>query len=37
MASDLGITDVQFGWVFGIFAWGYAILMIPAGWWGGPD
>jgi ACS family glucarate transporter-like MFS transporter len=33
IASDLGITDVQFGWVFGVFACGYATLMIPAGWW----
>lgn len=33
IASDLGITDVQFGWVFGAFALGYAILMVPAGWW----
>jgi ACS family glucarate transporter-like MFS transporter len=34
IAADLGITDVQFGWVFGAFTLGYAILMIPSGWWG---
>ena len=32
ISADLRITDVQFGWVFGAFALGYAILMIPAGW-----
>jgi ACS family glucarate transporter-like MFS transporter len=34
MAADLLITDVQFGWVFGVFAIGYCIAMIPAGWMG---
>lgn len=34
MASDLHITDVEFGWVFGVFALGYGIAMIPAGWMG---
>jgi MFS transporter, ACS family, glucarate transporter len=32
MARDLGIADVQFGLVFGIFALGYAAFQIPAGW-----
>jgi MFS family permease len=32
ISADLRITDVQFGWVFGVFALGYAILMVPAGW-----
>ena len=32
MARELGITDVQFGWVFGAFTLGYAIFMIPSGW-----
>jgi MFS transporter, ACS family, glucarate transporter len=32
MARDLGIADVQFGLVFGIFALGYAVFQIPAGW-----
>jgi ACS family glucarate transporter-like MFS transporter len=34
MAADLRITDVQFGWVFGVFTLGYAIMMVPAGWCG---
>jgi ACS family glucarate transporter-like MFS transporter len=34
MAHDLHITDVEFGWVFGVFALGYCIAMIPAGWMG---
>ena len=34
MAHDLHITDVEFGWVFGVFALGYAIAMVPAGWIG---
>ena len=32
MARDLGIRDVAFGFVFGAFAAGYAIFMIPCGW-----
>src|SRR5258708_7642409 len=32
MAAELRISDVQFGWVFGAFTLGYAVLMIPAGW-----
>jgi len=31
MARDLGIGDVTFGLVFGAFALGYAIFMLPAG------
>ena len=34
MASELHITDVEFGWVFGVFAVGYSIAMVPAGWMG---
>jgi ACS family glucarate transporter-like MFS transporter len=34
MAADLRITDVEFGWVFGVFAIGYSLAMIPAGWMG---
>jgi len=34
MASELRITDVEFGWVFGVFAAGYSIAMVPAGWMG---
>jgi MFS transporter, ACS family, glucarate transporter len=31
MASDLGITDLTFGLVFGAFALGYAVFMVPCG------
>ena len=31
MAHDLGIGDVSFGLVFGAFALGYAIFMVPSG------
>ena len=31
MAHDLGIGDVSFGLVFGAFALGYAVFMVPAG------
>ena len=32
MAHDLSINDLTFGVVFGAFALGYAIFMIPCGW-----
>jgi ACS family glucarate transporter-like MFS transporter len=32
MAHDLSISDLTFGVVFGAFALGYAIFMIPCGW-----
>lgn len=32
IAADLGINDAVFGWVFGAFAVGYTLMMIPAGW-----
>lgn len=32
MAADLGISDVAFGFIFGVFALGYALFQIPAGW-----
>jgi MFS transporter, ACS family, glucarate transporter len=31
MAHDLGISDVSFGLVFGAFALGYAVFMLPCG------
>lgn len=31
MARDLGISDVSFGLVFGAFALGYAVFMLPCG------
>jgi ACS family glucarate transporter-like MFS transporter len=32
MAAEMGIPDVQFGLVFGVFALGYAAFQIPSGW-----
>ena len=32
MAAELGIADMTFGAVFGAFALGYAIFMVPSGW-----
>jgi ACS family glucarate transporter-like MFS transporter len=32
MAVELGIPDVTFGFIFGVFALGYALFQIPAGW-----
>ena len=32
MQSDLALTDQQMGYVFGIFAIGYALFQVPAGW-----
>ena len=32
MSRELGISNIDFGGVFGAFALGYAVLMVPAGW-----
>ncbi len=32
IASDLSLTDKQFGWVLSIFALGYALFQTPAGY-----
>jgi ACS family glucarate transporter-like MFS transporter len=32
MAAEIGIPDVQFGLIFGVFALGYAAFQIPSGW-----
>jgi ACS family glucarate transporter-like MFS transporter len=32
MSTQLGITDLQFGGVFSVFALGYALFQIPSGW-----
>lgn len=32
ISADLGINDAVFGWVFGAFAVGYTLMMIPSGW-----
>jgi MFS family permease len=32
--KDLGLSDVQMGWVFAAFAWAYALFEVPGGWLG---
>jgi ACS family glucarate transporter-like MFS transporter len=32
MAAELGITNVAFGFIFGVFALGYALGQVPSGW-----
>ncbi len=32
ISADLGINDAVFGWVFGVFAAGYTLMMVPSGW-----
>jgi ACS family glucarate transporter-like MFS transporter len=32
MAAQIGISDLQFGGVFSIFALGYALFQLPSGW-----
>src|ERR1044072_2491396 len=32
LAQDYGIDNIQLGWVFSAFLWGYAAFQIPAGW-----
>lgn len=32
IATELGVSDVSFGLVFGAFAIGYAVFMVPSGW-----
>ncbi len=34
MRNDLGLTAIEMGWVFSIFAWAYAVFEIPGGWLG---
>jgi ACS family glucarate transporter-like MFS transporter len=34
MMADLGLTEVQMGYAFAAFAWGYALFEIPGGWFG---
>ena len=34
IATELGLSDVQMGYVFAVFAWAYAIFEIPGGWLG---
>src|SRR5579862_3534716 len=32
--EDLGISAVQMGWIFAVFAWAYAIFQVPSGYVG---
>jgi MFS family permease len=32
--ADLGLTELQMGWILGAFGWGYLIAQIPSGWLG---
>jgi MFS transporter, ACS family, glucarate transporter len=32
MAAELGVGDVAFGFIFGVFALGYALGQVPSGW-----
>ena len=32
IARDYNLTDVQLGWVFSAFLWGYALFQTPGGW-----
>ncbi|MEO1524535.1 MAG: MFS transporter [Planctomycetota bacterium] len=32
VASDLGLSEIQMGWVFSAFALGYALMQTPSGW-----
>jgi ACS family glucarate transporter-like MFS transporter len=32
ISAYLGVTDATFGWVFGVFALGYTLMMVPSGW-----
>ncbi|MBI3694665.1 MAG: MFS transporter, partial [Acidobacteria bacterium] len=34
MTRDLGLSNMQMGYVFSVFALAYAVFEIPAGWWG---
>ena len=34
ISRDLGLSNVQMGWVFSAFAWAYALFEIPGGWMG---
>jgi ACS family glucarate transporter-like MFS transporter len=34
MMPELGISEIQMGWVFGAFVWGYALFQIPGGVFG---
>ena len=31
MQTELGLTNIQLGWVFGAFLWAYTIFQLPGG------
>lgn len=34
MMPSLGISDIQMGWIFSAFVFGYALFQVPGGWMG---
>jgi MFS transporter, ACS family, glucarate transporter len=34
MRADLGLSPIQMGWAFSVFAWAYAVFEVPGGWLG---
>lgn len=32
MAADLGLSQIEMGWLFSAFAWAYVLAHVPAGW-----
>ncbi len=34
MMPSLGLTDLQMGWIFSAFVFGYALFQVPGGWMG---
>jgi len=34
MMPSLGISDLQMGWIFPAFVFGYALFQVPEGWMG---
>jgi MFS family permease len=34
ISRDLGLSNVQMGWVFSVFTWAYALFEVPSGWLG---
>jgi ACS family glucarate transporter-like MFS transporter len=34
ISRDLGLSNVQMGWVFSVFTWAYALFEVPGGWMG---
>jgi len=34
ISKELGLSNVQMGWVFSVFTWAYALFEVPGGWMG---